>query len=86
MNILDSKIVKARKTHACQSGLRKIKKGSRYERTTIVWDGRIYTWKQCLKCKKAMGMPSGRDGLYEEERYPVGWANDDSVGCAGGGA
>jgi hypothetical protein len=82
MTTLDSKIVTARKEHTCQSGYRQIQKGDKYERTTIVFDGRIYTWKQCLKCKTAMSKPSDRDGLYEEERYPEGWAAEDQVGCA----
>ena len=82
MTTLDSKIVTARKAHVCQSGYQPIKKGEQYERTTIVFDGRIYTWKQCLKCKEAMSIPSDRDHMYEEERYPEGWAKEDGVGCA----
>ena len=82
MTTLDSKVVTARKDHQCMSGLTTIKKGEQYERTTITFDGRIYTWKQCLKCKEAMSISSDRDGLYEEERYPEGWAREDRVGCA----
>ena len=82
MQALSSKIVTARKEHTCQSGFGTIAKGKKYERTTIVFDGRIYDWKQCMKCRKAMDTPSDRDAMYEEERYPEGWAKEDGVGCA----
>lgn len=81
MDTLAQKDVVARKDRQCQSGLGEIKKGDTYERTTITFDGRIYDWKQCMKCKDAMSIPSDRDGLYEEERYPEGWAKEDEVGC-----
>lgn len=75
MNAISRIKVVARKNHTCQSGYGTISKGDKYERTTITFDGRIYDWKQCLKCKEAMI-------LHEGERYPEGWAKEDGAGCA----
>lgn len=80
MRVIRDETVVAKKDHICQSGFNMIKKGLTYNRTTIVNDGEIYTWKQCMMCKKAMGKVDN-DHLYPEERYPEGWAKEYNVGC-----
>ena len=81
MNVIRDEVVVARKDHRCMSGLNVIKKGWTYNRTTIVYDDCIYTWKQCMMCKEAMAKAHDRDYLYPEERFPEGWAREDNVGC-----
>ena len=81
MRVLKQELVVARKDHMCQSGLSVIRKGWTYERTTIVFDGEIYDWKQCMTCKEAMSESDRSTSLNEEEAYPEGWAKEDNVGC-----
>lgn len=72
----------ARKPHICNDGLGTIAKGEKYRDVRICDDGRVWTWKSCQACQKAMNKSDRPTFLYPEEAYPEGWAKDDGVGCA----
>lgn len=48
--LIDEKIVTARKTHKCGECCREIAKGEKYEKVTQIWEGKIETQKTCLDC------------------------------------
>lgn len=47
---LDSGKRKARKPHTCSLCSRTIDPGEMYEYQRNIYDGHIYTWKQCVHC------------------------------------
>lgn len=49
--LLSSRTVTARVPHPCETcGAYAIAPGDRYVREALVYDGRAYTWVQCLPC------------------------------------
>lgn len=46
----------ARKEHTCMWCGCKIKKGEKYERKTIKWDGQVYDWICHLECEELTGI------------------------------
>lgn len=52
MQTLSSKTPVARKDHRCDYCNGKIEKGEKYENSTHVYDGEVYTWKNHLDCHK----------------------------------
>ena len=56
METLSDKRVKARKEHTCDFCGKKIVKGEEYRRSTHVYEGQIYDWHGCDRCKKYVSM------------------------------
>lgn len=64
MDILKEKTVTARKDHKCDFCGCVIKKGEKYNRATILNDGRIYDWKAHLDCEEATSLYDMFDNDY----------------------
>jgi hypothetical protein len=63
--LLSSKTVRARKAHGCQTcSAQAIAPGEIYARESYVFDGRAYTWIQCLECAALVGI------VWEYAYYP----------------
>ena len=50
MELISSKITKARKEHACDYCGKTIKVGEEYDYAKCVSEGYLYVWKACLQC------------------------------------
>lgn len=67
-DVLSRKTIRARKQHICMLCHKPaVEPGAEYERTTLIYDGRIYDWVNCAAC----------DALVP---YVVEWAVDDEIG------
>jgi len=66
VDILDSIVVKsARKDHKCDYCWQKIAKGDSYELQRLNDDGRLYSWKNHVHCKKIAQHFKMYDDCYE---------------------
>lgn len=52
MDTIREKRVKARKEHICDFCEKKIAKGEEYRLSTHIYDGEIYDWHSCDRCKE----------------------------------
>lgn len=81
METLSDKRVKARKEHTCDFCGKKIVKGEEYRRSTHVYEGQIYDWHGCDRCKKYVSMAFKEygdlagDGLTEQDFRDYMWGN-----------
>ena len=66
----------ARKDHRCDFCLFTIEKGERYSKTTGVFEGDFFVWKEHLDCRAA-GLESMR--LSGEYSYESMWNMDDEA-------
>ncbi len=74
IELISSKIVKARKEHRCMLSHLRIHIGSQYERLTFKLDGEIYTFITSLKANKLVEkldmysrVTNTGEGLYDDE-------------------
>jgi hypothetical protein len=51
VNTIRDKRVKARKEHICDFCEKKIAKGEEYRLSTHIYDGQIYDWHSCDRCR-----------------------------------
>ncbi len=66
-DVLSRKTVRARKQHSCMMCHNlAVEPGQEYERSTLVYDGRIYDWVNCAACEALVP-------------YVVDWAVDDEI-------
>lgn len=83
-DVLSRKTVRARKQHTCMTCHNvAVQPGQEYERTTLVYDGRIYDWVNCPACETAAPYvfkwvgDYGDEGIsedtYEEWAMDAGW-------------
>lgn len=61
---------KARKPHKCSLCLRTIDPGETYEYQRNIYDGHIYTWKECAHC----------DGMRRIIHFDVDYWDPDGAG------
>lgn len=67
-DVLSRKTVRARKPHTCMlCHQTAVEPGQEYERSTLIYDGRIYDWVNCAACDALMP-------------FVTEWANDDEIG------
>lgn len=52
MKTLRDKRVRAKKEHTCDFCEKKIMKGEKYQLSTHIYDGDIYDWHGCDRCRK----------------------------------
>lgn len=82
MITLDSGTRNARKTYRCGLCNAAIRPGVRYSFQTNVYDGRIYTWRDCLACDRDLiaNYVSDWDGGWSDEgvdyEKAIEWAED----------
>lgn len=67
--MLDHGIRRARKAYRCGLCWSQINPGDHYAFQVNVWDGRVYTWRDCLPCE--------RDGVID--LVQSWWSPDDGV-------
>lgn len=70
MTVLKEAQPTARKPHRCHACTITIEPGTKYNRQTAVFDGRVYDWIACLPCESLLGDVSD-------------WKGDDSEGVDG---
>lgn len=86
-DVISRKTVRARKQHGCMTCHKvAVEPGQEYERTTLVYDGRIYDWVNCEACDTAAPYvfkwvgDYGDEGISEETfddwARDVGWEAD----------
>lgn len=71
METIYSKYRLARKIHVCDTCGGSILQGETYEHQTNKFDGELYSWKNCEKCKDI------RDLMFGEGYYPNGVTSQD---------
>lgn len=77
--LLDSTTPTARKPHRCELCGRRIDVGEKYTANKNVFDGRVYTFKECAHCKALQRVTSFGDHLDECSRYGDGFCGDDAM-------
>jgi hypothetical protein len=86
--LLSRKTVTARVPHPCETcGTTAIAAGERYVREALVYDGRAYTWVQCLPCSglssavwEWAGHPDEGIGMDDYHEWATESLNDPEMG------
>ncbi len=85
MGTIRDKRVKARKEHVCDYCEKKIVKGEEYRLSTHTYDGEIYDWHSCDRCRlfvvkafKELG-DYVADGLSEQDFKDFMWESHREV-------
>lgn len=71
VGVIAEAIRTARKVHHCGMCGRQIKVGEKHSASTNVYDGRVYTWRECMACD--------RDGICNYAHDWSGGYHDEGV-------